>query len=78
MIISAGPNITEAGASLSSTGYLIPQVDIGSSTLGGITSSTICLNPGRVCEQRFRGRRAGVRGREHGAGRELRRRGPIL
>jgi len=42
--VSAGPNITDAGASVSVTGHLIPQVDIGLSAFGGIASSTVFLN----------------------------------
>ena len=44
MSVSAGPNITDAGASVSVTGHLIPQVDIGLSAFGGIASSTVFLN----------------------------------
>ncbi|KAH8985711.1 hypothetical protein EDB92DRAFT_2027166 [Lactarius akahatsu] len=42
--ISAGPDITDAGASVSVTGHLIPQIDIGLSALGGIASTTVFLN----------------------------------
>ena len=42
--VSAGPNITDASASVSVTGHLIPQVDIGLSAFGGIASSTVFLN----------------------------------
>ena len=42
--VSAGPNITDAGASVSVTGHLIPQIDIGLSAFGGIVSSTVFLN----------------------------------
>ncbi|KAF8266395.1 hypothetical protein EI94DRAFT_1803173 [Lactarius quietus] len=42
--VSAGPNITDAGASVGVTGHLIPQIDIGLSAFGGIASSTVFLN----------------------------------
>lgn len=41
--VSAGPIITEAGASVSVTGHLIPQVDIDLSAFGGIAFSIIFL-----------------------------------
>ena len=44
MSVSAGPNITDASASASVTGHLIPQVNIGLSAFGGIVSSTVFLN----------------------------------
>ncbi|KAH8983480.1 hypothetical protein EDB92DRAFT_1575878 [Lactarius akahatsu] len=42
--ISAAPNITDVGASVSVTGHLTPQIDIGLSALGGIASATVFLN----------------------------------
>ncbi|KAH9053109.1 hypothetical protein EDB87DRAFT_291780 [Lactarius vividus] len=42
--VSASPDITDAGASVSVTGHLIPQIDIGLSALGGIASTTVFLN----------------------------------
>ncbi|KAI9452115.1 hypothetical protein BJY52DRAFT_1294619 [Lactarius psammicola] len=42
--VSASPDISDAGASASITGHLIPQVDIGLSALGGIASTTVFLN----------------------------------
>ncbi|KAI9437319.1 hypothetical protein H4582DRAFT_339196 [Lactarius indigo] len=42
--VSAGPDITDAGASVSVTGHLIPQIDIGLSALGGLASTTVFLN----------------------------------
>ncbi|KAN0134690.1 hypothetical protein V8E53_007475 [Lactarius tabidus] len=42
--VTAGPNITEEGASVSVTGHLIPQVDIGLSAFGNVASSTVFLN----------------------------------
>ncbi|KAN0134687.1 hypothetical protein V8E53_007472 [Lactarius tabidus] len=42
--VSAGQNITEDGASVSVTGHLIPQVDIGLSAFGGIASADVFLN----------------------------------
>ena len=42
--VSASPNITDASASVSVTGHLIPQVDIGLSAFGKIVSSTVFLN----------------------------------
>ncbi|KAH8997662.1 hypothetical protein EDB86DRAFT_3076463 [Lactarius hatsudake] len=42
--VSAGPDITDAGASVNVTGHLIPQIDIGLSALGGIASTTVFLN----------------------------------
>jgi hypothetical protein len=42
--VSAGPNITEAGVSVSATGHLIPDVDIGLSAFEGIAPSIVFLN----------------------------------
>jgi hypothetical protein len=42
--VAAGPNITKEGASVSVTGHLIPQVDIGLSAFGNVASSTVFLN----------------------------------
>ncbi|KAH9060372.1 hypothetical protein EDB83DRAFT_2520372 [Lactarius deliciosus] len=42
--VSAGPDITDAGASVKVTGHLIPQIDIGLSALGGIASTIVFLN----------------------------------
>ncbi|KAH9167921.1 hypothetical protein EDB89DRAFT_1994780 [Lactarius sanguifluus] len=42
--VSAAPDITDAGASATVTGHLIPQIDIGLSALGGIASATVFLN----------------------------------
>ncbi|KAH8985709.1 hypothetical protein EDB92DRAFT_2116659 [Lactarius akahatsu] len=42
--VSAGPDITDAGASVNVTSHLIPQIDIGLSALGGIASTTVFLN----------------------------------
>ena len=42
--VSASPNITDASASVSVTGHLIPQIDIGLSAFGGIVSSSVFLN----------------------------------
>ena len=53
--VSPNSKITNAGASLSVTGHLIPQVDISSSAFGGIASSAVISNsrrlngPERVC-----------------------------
>ena len=42
--VSASPDVTDAGASVSVTGHLIPQIDIGLSAFGGIVSSSVFLN----------------------------------
>lgn len=42
--VSAGHIITEAGASVSVTGHLVPQFDIGLSAFGDIASSAVFLN----------------------------------
>ena len=42
--VSASPDITDAGASVSVTGHLVPQIDISLSAFGGIVSSSVFLN----------------------------------
>lgn len=44
LTISADPNITDVSESVSVTGHIIPQVDIGLSAFEGIVSSTVFLN----------------------------------
>ena len=42
--VSASPDITDSGASVSVTGHLVPQIDISLSAFGGIVSSSVFLN----------------------------------
>jgi hypothetical protein len=42
--VSVGPNVTDVGASVNVAGHLIPRIDIGLSTLGGVVSTTVFLN----------------------------------